>query len=380
MSQPLQRTLVLTVIVTASGCSTVLDRPSIRVESVPANGETAIADQRGRQKLVLARRQLEADDFEAAARTGKTLIADHPLSAEAHVVYGLASLGVAMEPVREARARAAKGNSKQEPVVPDLTELDEAETSLLSAVKLAPRMPEAQTALADLYYEEGHLEAALAGYRKALELSAFHRPALLRAAELATDLGLERSAAIYLEGLRTQPDFPTKALVWETQVYLSLADARDQIESRTTYLTRALRAFRELKARQPGKPLAVLGEAHCRFLLMRDSGQKLTNAQIDQLRKLYLEAARLDPTDPVPRYNLGRVLEDDLVGRREAAIESYRAALDRSPTHLPSLLNLARLLWEDGKRDEATGLYRRALPLMKDTDERKYVERLLAGR
>ena len=167
-----------------------------------------------------------------------------------------------------------------------------------------------------------------------------------------------------------------EALIQEARCYLSLADAPDQSAERATSLARALRAFHELSIREPEDPRGPAGEAHCRFTLALERAT-VPDAEKNRIRELWQKAARLAPADPTPRFNLALFLESKLVGDRAAAIATYRATLARDATHLPSLVNLARLLWVDGDHDAAKALYRRALPKLEDERERREVRRLL---
>jgi tetratricopeptide (TPR) repeat protein len=91
-----------------------------------------------------------------------------------------------------------------------------------------------------------------------------------------------------------------------------------------------------------------------------DTGQFVLDFRVEEL------AARVAPLRPeIDRfedaetlYALGTELED-----RSAALarEAYEKAISLDPGHADALVNLGRLLHEDGRPDEAARLYRRAL-------------------
>lgn len=327
----------------------------------PEEGAVPIPNRKDRGLLEVARRQLARGDLEEAARLARDLLERAPRSVGPHLVLG------------EALGRLAAEDGG------DLDLELRAEAELLAAVRLGPDQPDAHAALGRFHESDGHLEAALDSYQRALRLSARHLPALLGAARVATELGLERSAEQHLAALRAGPGLPTDALLWEARCCLTLARAGDQDEdSRAVFLNRALRAFQDLGQRLPGDPRGPAGAAHCLFLLFALRGGALEENEVDRLRALYLEGARLAPRDPLPRYNLGRVLESKLVNQAEAAIDSYRAALGRDPDHLPSLLNLARLEWNRDRR-AARSLYERALRLTVNHEEKEEIRALLGS-
>lgn len=351
-----------------AGCSAVPLEPHERLGEVPAGGAVTVESEDWRARLAEARSKLADGDPAGAAVLARSLVEQEPAAPAARIVLGEALL--ALPPTAAPLQLDTRG---------------EAETHLLAAAKLAPAAPEAHDALGRLYENDGHFEAALASYGRALEVSALYRPSLVAAARLATELGQERRAIRHLEALRALQPLPADALVWEARCYLTLAESAALTGSpdalqRNAWLRRARRAFIELGERESSDPRAPAGEAHCSFLLALDSPDKIADDEKRHIRALYQKAARLAPADPLPRYNLARFLESRLVADATGAIEEYKATLARDPLHLPSLLNLARLLWLAGKRDAARVYYRQALPLVEDDGERSRIERLLAAR
>ena len=321
-------------------------------------------DAREKRVLSRARKWISEDRTQRGMAVIENLLGNNDGLAEGHLLMGIGMLRSWLSETPSSETTA-------------LEELQEAEFHLLAATRLEPRNPEAHWTLGRLYQKDGHLEAALAAYRTALEFNVQYRPALISAAGLATELGEERDAIRHLEALRAKTPFPKQALHWETRCYLTLLEATDpQLEANhKIFLQRALRAYQELAELQKNSNLGTSGQAYCLFLMAQMGFAKLDS---EKIRELWLEAARIDPRDPEPRFNLAAFLESDLVGEVEAAIDAYRSSLDRDPTHLPSMLNLARLLL-DRKKGEALELYRRALPKIQDPKEKKKVLKILAG-
>jgi hypothetical protein len=341
-------------------CTSVPPPPAERAADAPVEGAVK-PDAKAQAMLAGGSAALAAADLDRAERTARALIARDPRLAQAWTLLGQALTE---------RAHGLKA------VARSVTQLEDTEAALLRATRLAPKSAHAHAALGRFYEVDGHREAGLAAHRRALSLSAFLPESLLAAARLSMELGEERGARLHLEALRALPDLPTEALIQEARCYLSLADAPDQSAERATSLARALRAFHELSIREPEDPRGPAGEAHCRFTLALERAT-VPDAEKNRIRELWQEAARLAPADPTPRFNLALFLESKLVGDRAAAIATYRATLARDATHLPSLVNLARLLWVDGDHDAAKALYRRALPKLEDERERREVRRLL---
>ena len=65
------------------------------------------------------------------------------------------------------------------------------------------------------------------------------------------------------------------------------------------------------------------------------------NGQLEEAVTAQERAAKLDPTHPETRYHLGVIYEAQ--GRREAARDEYRAALQRDPRFAPARAALIRL-------------------------------------
>ncbi len=354
-----RRAAALAVLVLEAGCGGLPPDPAAFAARFPEGGGRSPEPEEDRV-LERIEADLESGRVESAAEAAGELARAAPRLAKAHALLG--------------RCLLALARRRSDP--PDLDLMRRAEGEFLAAVALAPKDPALYGLLGSFYEADGHVEAALAAYDRALEGAAFDLRALRGAARLAVASGRERAAARYLESLRAATrrlgiPLPAEALFLDARVDLVLFEARDQTEAaRRTYLERAVRSFREIRARFPEDPRGPLGLAHS--LCLRAMGEgRLPKEDRDEIRLLFLEAARLAPADPLPRYDLARFLESPLVGDEFAAIQQYRAALDRDPRHLPSRLNLARLLWRRGEREEARAIWRAALPELEGSERRR---------
>lgn len=336
-------------------CGSPPAEPQDRLDGI-GEGANTPPDQVEKNQLAQARRLLDSGQHAEARGLLEDLIAGRPELAEARQLLGRAIY------------EAAEGDP------PDLDELQDAETELLAATRLDPARSEAWLDLGRLYEKEGHLEGALEAYRRSLRSNVYYKPGLLAAARMATQLGEERDAIRHLEVLRARPPVPPEVPGLEARCYLTLSEAVDQIQNQKEFLERALAAFTEIVEQSPKNAEGPAGKAFCLVRMAQKGFAPMDGKRIDDL---YVSASKLDPTSPWPNYNLAVFLESDLVGDEAGAIENYTRALGRKKDHLPSLLNLAALYWNSGRKSDALPLYQRALPLIKDPRDRKRIEALV---
>jgi len=84
----------------------------------------------------------------------------------------------------------------------------------------------------------------------------------------------------------------------------------------------------------------------------------------------YVRAARLDPDSFQWRYLLGWV--QNLRGKRDAAVQSLKAALELRPDYLPGKIKLAEILLEAGRLAESTEVFREVLSKSPDSPLARY--------
>lgn len=364
----------LTLALLGGGCASVPPTVEEALELLP-DGPAEIAEE-GPLRARLGRLS-DAGATESAIAELRDIVRERPRLVEARRLLAQAVL-----------ARLERSNPARLPSEVRLDLLLEAEIATRGGLKYLPDDPTLWTTLGRTLELDGHLEAALEAFRTAIERGSADVRALLAAARIAIDLGEERGALRHLEALRTRSDaLPAEVLLWEARCYLTLHEtmlrekSRQPVDERNrkTYLARALRAFEELAARAPDDARVLAASAYCRYEQIRAGDVEASAEAITDIGELYRKAARLAPRDPKPRFDLGVFLESALVDDAAAAVAAYRGALDRDPAHLPSQLNLARLLWlqsGDAQKVEARALWRSALPRL-SAREKKRVEELL---
>lgn len=87
---------------------------------------------------------------------------------------------------------------------------------------------------------------------------------------------------------------------------------------------------------------------------------QMASARADPSDDYHETQLRDKPDDPNTHSNYGAFLKDHK-GNIKGAELAYRKALELDGNHINALGNLANLLWEKGDKDQAAGLYRKAL-------------------
>jgi tetratricopeptide (TPR) repeat protein len=85
------------------------------------------------------------------------------------------------------------------------------------------------------------------------------------------------------------------------------------------------------------------------------------SGELEEARRWYDVARRLDPEDAVIRFNLGNVLDE--LGRHGEAEIAYTQAIERSPDLADAWFNLGLLQEKLGRAAEALSSYRRAFAI-----------------
>ncbi len=350
-------------------------------------GEAEEASEAVAGQLAQAALAVEAGKGEQVVDELRAIVIDHP-----KVVAARSLLATILVGDLEARALDQHRRTKSRPPEERINAIAEAELLVRAGLVYAPDDARLHALLARVYEVDGHLEAALAAYREAHRREPGATRTLLSMTRLELELGEERAAVFHLEALRSRiATVPIDVLFWEVRCYMALYDTlrREAVagnatnDNKKTYLDRARRAYDELASRSPDDARASAGSAFCRFRQLLDGDRPRSDKAIREVLDLYREAARLAPTDALRRFDLGVVLESELIDDPAAAALEYRSALARDPEHIPSALNLARLLWaqpptDSAARSEARKLWSMALPRL-EPRERRRVEALLEG-
>jgi tetratricopeptide (TPR) repeat protein len=344
------RITVGTLAALTTSCGTAPPTPESRASLLPqVRVVTAEDTARVRELRVAAAAALERRDLDEALALVEQAMSFDRADARTHTVRGF---------IRMTQAKA-----EQPPV---LEHWESAEADFLLGTRLDPQDPEVFFGLGSFYRDDGHVEAALLAFRKALELDPNHRRTLLAAGKLLHLHRRESEALPLLQRLLAFPEQDPDALYRLGQCLLDRGRSDD-----------ARRIFQRYRALMPRDAEGPLAEASA---LWRSLGEAKAAppAQAEEVLALLAAAAALAPGDPRPPFNSATFLEDR--GERGQAVALYRRALELDPDHVPALLNLGRMLAAGGEEDEARRLLERALPLLRDSRERRAVEGWLAER
>jgi tetratricopeptide (TPR) repeat protein len=309
-----------------------------------------------------AQRALDNGDLAPAVDAIDEALEQNPRDARSLALRGL---------IQQARAR------RENP--PDLWLLESAETDLLRAIQVDPKDADVRHALGQFYLADGHQEAALKVFEEVLAIDGFHRRTLETCSRVRYERGEERMALDLLINLhRVWPQ--AEAMTWyrRAQCHLRVALSLDAqaARQRSDELGYALRAFREYRQLSPEDSDGLLGEAFTRARLLAERKPPPPD-ELEAIVALYVEAQGRRPRVAEPSFQAGVLLEDH--GQPSRAQDFYAKALAADPDHVPSLLNLARLLAPHADtREAARGFFQRALPRLDDGPEKKAVEAWLA--
>jgi tetratricopeptide (TPR) repeat protein len=178
-----------------------------------------------------------------------------------------------------------------------------------AALRSSPESPDLNLKMARAFQQRGNLDEAMTRYSVALDADPTRHAARLALTVLQMEKGLWRGASSNLGRLRS-------AIPEEAQVY---------------------------------RLLARLAERE------RDENQELSH---------WITAAVLDPSDPLPRHEIGRIYFDR--GKYERAVAEFRRSVRSDPGYEEIYLDLGLALIELNRIDEAETAYRRYI----DTHQR----------
>ncbi|MFK7739395.1 MAG: tetratricopeptide repeat protein [Planctomycetota bacterium] len=319
------------------GCASVAPNPDeVRADLLPevalnaAEQAACVELEQTAVDAVVRRRYGEARDAATAA------LARNPRAARARAVLGMVLLQEAsqVEPVEWVKLRRGECEMRL------ATQLkpDDAFVGWLHAVFLA---------------ETGHMSAAALAAEQALERTA-DAPASERAALLGIagtyryELGEERAALPHLETyVLLRPDDATAHFRLGSSL-LRIAQVPDGVSNQQARLQAegAVRAFARCAELAPGDCDAALAIATAQLRAAElakadsevDRAETLRNQAIQHLGDV---ATRFEQS-PEPYFRLGVLAAEE--GDEAAARSFYSESLARDPSHIPSLLNMARLL------------------------------------
>lgn len=219
----------------------------------------------------------------------------------------------------------------------------DAERAYRRAIELRPNYAAAHTALGIVFYDRGDFDQAERFYRRAIELDPSEAAPYHNLGNLCREArgDLDAAERWFRQATELSPD--------DGQPLGGLALVAAQRGNRSEaerLLRRAIELDPDSSALHNN-----LGE------ILRQRGRQ------DEAEPLYRRALELDPDNPAPYGNLGIIQAE----RKQfvEAEKTFRALLERSRgnARLPAVVNLAMVCGEQGKLDEAEGLYRQALEL-----------------
>ena len=320
--------------------------------------------------------------YPAAASAAKSALGINPRSARAHAVLGMVTLqeAAAIQPI-------------------EWRGLRQGEAQMAIARKLAPADAFVGWLHAVFLSECGHVSAAAAAAEAALErckdAPASEKAALFGiAGTYRYELGEERAAISHLEAytsLRPR-DATAQFRLGACLLVLSktLQGVPPPYRVGQSYAEQAVDAFRRCVELAPGDEdasssiaAAMLRAAElARLKREGDSASRAAEAEaLEQsaLGHLHVVTERF-PDSAEAHFRLGVVASQ--LRQAELAQASYRAGLERDPSHAGCLMNLAALAVERGERDEARGLLGRLLAVddarrQLTSEERQQVQRWL---
>ena len=212
----------------------------------------------------------------------------------------------------------------------------EAIAAYQKTLELQPNLPEAHTALGNIYWASGKIEKAQKFFMQALEVAADYLPARVNLAEMLDDIDtLEQLAQ------------------------------KDNVESLYYLGRRALKAQNYAQAVQYLSKADGLSEsAEIKFLL----GQALeNNGDKDVALQKYYQALALQNNDDEIMTHIADLEAES--GESATAEKYYKQALTLNPQNLAAHVNLANLLCSKNRTVEALEEYRQAVLLAPDKPE-----------
>jgi arylsulfatase A-like enzyme/Tfp pilus assembly protein PilF len=231
-----------------------------------------------------------------------------------------------------------------------------------------PKMADAYTYLAYVYWELGRPAQAISTLESALKHGVTDRDIRIRLGLYLAESGGDLKRAVTL--LESLPDADVEAL---NGLGVAYAGAGRPAE--------ALAAFKKILALDPTNGLALqnIGSLQLRAALsIPDPADARRAAGIKEAEASVRAALEADPFLPNAYTTLGVVLQT--TGRREEAIEAWKRAVDLDARELNALYNLTLELAATGRRQEAATYgqqYLRAAPPALFAKEMSEIRRLM---
>ncbi|XP_013782928.1 peroxisomal targeting signal 1 receptor-like [Limulus polyphemus] len=169
------------------------------------------------------------------------------------------------------------------------------------------------------------------------------------------------------EGLKKlkEGDLPSAVLLFEAAVQ---KDPKNGLGQKSVLdmkvFKRSLRLFRLLRSRNDIQSAITCTKVlYYHFWMMAFIPLVMTREQFDEVRDLYIAAARISPTDHDPDVQCGLGVLFNLSGEYDKAADCFQAALQVRPDDSLTWNRLGATLANGGRSEEAVNSYRRALEI-----------------
>jgi tetratricopeptide (TPR) repeat protein len=221
---------------------------------------------------------------------------------------------------------------------------DEAIAEFREMMRLVPQdAHQGHYHLGNALWAKGEAKAAIAEFRKAIELRPNHGQAHNNLGGVLLALGqLDEAEAHFRQALKANPD--------DAFAHFNVG----LILYKRGRLDEAIVALREAVRLDP-----KLADAHLNL-----ASYLYENGQVEESLRAARDAVRLNPGDAMAHYDLGIALSR--LGKKEEAKAAYRQAIARNPQYAGAWFNLGNTSEDLGRLDDAVAAWREAIRLDPD--------------
>lgn len=264
---------------------------------------------------------VESQNFEQAKSLLEQAIQEFPDFADAHHLFGLVEFQITQQPERAIPA-------------------------LQQAIRLNPKLAQAQYDLALLFIQQGNVQEAQSAVQKALHIYPRFWEARLTLAKLFDQLALTNQAIQEYRTVLTQKPFQEQALYNLASQYM-----------RTEDLDLAHPLLLQLTEHHPQ-------HSDGWYLLGRHAERQ--NQPIQALQA-YQQVIQINPEHSEAHYNLGFIYQQQ--GEQQKAIEHFQRVTHLKPQDAEAFLNLGVLLAATQHLNEAEQAYQKGIALQPNSTE-----------
>jgi len=250
----------------------------------------------------------------------------------------------------------------------------EAITELERAIELNPAYADAYNALAVIYHRQKHYQDAIEHYLLAIEADPNHAKARTNLAMLYVDQQAYAKALRQLEKtLEIDPEYaPAKELIDEVRAKVEAEEAKER--------ERQQREAQRTPTAQPERPPQPEPEAA--KALFRSGTTLIKQGQIDAGIREYQKGLDIAPSSAEGYTLLGMAYREKYRTTRQGkwrqeALTMLTLALKDDPKHVPALLGLGEMLYEQGDVAKAIPYFQKVLRYQPNHPAKAQIEALL---